>query len=70
MNSRNFFELNVEVTPVFYLKWLEDHIEIEKDNEIEILNVIAVDKLGRKFTNCTAVYPRVEIIGAKFMQLE
>jgi hypothetical protein len=44
------------VTPVNALTWLEDHIEIEKRNETATLNIIAIDKQGRKFTNCTAVH--------------
>ena len=48
--------INVEVTPVFALTWLEDHIEIEKNSESGLLNVIALDKLGRKFTNCTGLH--------------
>ncbi len=56
MNARNMFELDVEVTHVFALNWLEDHVEIEKKNEVATLSVIALDRLGRKFTNCTAVF--------------
>jgi hypothetical protein len=55
LNLRNSYSLKVEVTHVFALTWLEDHIEIEKKNEVATLNVIALDRNGRKFTNCTAV---------------
>jgi len=35
--------INVEVTPIFGLTWLEDHIEIEKNVEEAYLNTIALD---------------------------
>jgi hypothetical protein len=53
----------VEVANVFALSWLEDHIEIQKQVEIGTLNVIALDKSGRKFTNCTAVHTTFDIKG-------
>lgn len=43
LNSRNMKTIDVEVTPVFALTWLEDHIEILKNNEQAQLNVIALD---------------------------
>ena len=43
LNSRNMKTINVEVTPIFGLTWLEDHIEIEKNVEEAYLNTIAVD---------------------------
>ncbi len=35
--------INVEVTPVFTLTWLEDHIEIVKNTEEAYINAIALD---------------------------
>lgn len=47
--------INLEVTPVFTLTWLEDHVEIQMNTEEAYLSAIALDSQGRKFTNCTAV---------------
>lgn len=63
MNQKNMATLKLEVTPVYSLTWLEDHLEIEKKQEEGILNTIALDRLGRKFTNCTAVRTQFEIKG-------
>mmetsp|Transcript_12490 Transcript_12490/g.12244 ORF Transcript_12490/g.12244 Transcript_12490/m.12244 type:complete len:132 (-) Transcript_12490:1395-1790(-) len=63
MNSRNFFKLKVEVSQATALTWLEDHIEIQKKNGEEILNVIALDKQGRKFTNCTGIPIQYDLKG-------
>lgn len=64
MNLRNMATLNLEVTPVFSLTWLEDHLEIEKKSTEEArLNIIALDRQGRKFTNCTGVNAQFEIKG-------
>jgi hypothetical protein len=63
MNTRNMATLNLEVSPVSGLSWLEDHLEIEKRNEISTLNIIALDRQRRKFTNCTNVYAQFEVKG-------
>ncbi len=55
--------INLEVTPVFTLTWLEDHIEILKQTEETYLNAIALDAKGRKFTNCTSVMTQFELKG-------
>lgn len=39
--------------PISSLVWLEDHIEIQSKEEEGVLNVIALDRYSRKFTNCT-----------------
>jgi hypothetical protein len=36
--------INLEVTPVFTLTWLEDHSEILKGVEEANLNIIALDQ--------------------------
>jgi hypothetical protein len=43
MNTKNMKTLNLEVTPVWSLNWLEDHIEIQKNTEEASLSVIALD---------------------------
>ena len=56
LNHKNQATIRLEVVPIYQLVWVEDHLEIKKDGfDQGILNVIAVDKQGRKFTNCTAV---------------
>lgn len=62
MNRRNYDTINIEVTTVSSLTWLEDHSELEK-NHTKTLNVIALDKYNRKFTNCTAIHAFVEVKG-------
>ena len=44
MNSKNLKAINVEVTPVWALTWLEDHLEIQKNIEEAQLSVIALDQ--------------------------
>lgn len=59
-NSQNFATITVEVAQISQLSWLEKHMELQgKEADIATrnvtLNVIAQDRLGRKFTNCTSV---------------
>jgi len=44
MNSKNMKAINVEVTHVWALTWLEDHLEIQKNIEEAQLSVIALDQ--------------------------
>ena len=43
-NQRNFDSIQVEVTPIVSLQWLEDHLEIKKNSEEALLSLIALDK--------------------------
>ena len=63
LNPRNFHSIKVEVTPIIKLKWLEDHSEIKKNVEEVTLNLIAFDKDGRKFTNCTGIEVTFDLKG-------
>lgn len=44
LNQKNLATITVEVSPVHALTWLEDHLEIERNNQTQILNIIALDK--------------------------
>jgi hypothetical protein len=45
MNHRNYHTINIEVTTIHHLGWLEDHIEVKKNsNDEATLNIIAFDK--------------------------
>jgi hypothetical protein len=63
-NNKNSDTIDVEVSPIVSLHWLEDHIESKKNTEDVVLNLIALDKNGRKFTNCTSIDPVFELKGA------
>ncbi len=63
LNPRNYHLIKVEVTPITNLKWLEDHSEIKKNIEDITLNLIAFDKEGRKFTNCTNIEVSFDLKG-------
>lgn len=63
LNPRNYHTIRVEVTPITALKWLEDHSEIKKNVEEITLNLIAFDKEGRKFTNCTNIEVSFDLKG-------
>lgn len=53
-NLKNFAKIVVEVRAVAALDWLESRIEISNNQkDYAILNSVARDSLGRKFTNCT-----------------
>lgn len=43
LNARNMKTINLEVTPVFSLTWLEEHIEILKNVDEVSINIIALD---------------------------
>lgn len=70
MNNKNIHKIKVEVTQLHQLVWLEDHIEIRrgKTDDMAILNVIALDIKGRKFTNCTSVNALFELKGEGILQ--
>jgi hypothetical protein len=70
LNPRNSHTMRVEVTPIASFQWLEDHIEVRKGAEMATLNIIAFDKHGRKFTNCTSVDVSYELKGAGIVQQE
>jgi hypothetical protein len=63
LNPRNYHAIKVEVRPIVTLKWLEDHSEIKKNVEDVTLNLIAFDKEGRKFTNCTSMEVSFDLKG-------
>lgn len=60
-NFQNMASIEVEVAQLNQLKWLEEQMELRAGNsssslgEVATLNVIALDRQGRKFTNCTSV---------------
>jgi hypothetical protein len=67
-NKQNFASLDVEVATVNQLKWLEDHLELKSENdpnsgESSMISLIALDRAGRKFTNCTSLDTSYEIKG-------
>jgi hypothetical protein len=70
LNLKNFDTIKVEVTSIASFGWLEDHIEVKKSSEKAILNLLAFDKLGRKFTNCTSVDASFELKGAGIVSQE
>lgn len=54
-NLNNFAKINVEVQPISQFEWLEDRLEVNKDNSSVVLYAIAKDQRGRLFTNCSRV---------------
>ena len=57
-NHQNKAAIEIEVATIHQLKWLEDQMELSaQQGGSQIVNVIALDRQGRKFTNCTAIYP-------------
>jgi hypothetical protein len=54
-NLNNFAKINVEVQPISQFEWLEDHVEVSKENSSVVLHVIAKDQKGRSFTNCSSL---------------
>lgn len=52
------------MTPIVSLSWLEDHLEIKKGDEDAVISLIAKDKHGRKFTNCTSLDATYDLKGA------
>jgi hypothetical protein len=63
-NLKNSHQIQVEVTAISSFGWLEDHIEVKKNEEETTINLIAFDKNGRKFTNCTAIDVSYDLKGA------
>lgn len=51
-NPQNKATVRVVVIPVGSVGWLEDQIELEHTKDT-VLNIIAYDQFGNKFTNCT-----------------
>lgn len=67
-NKQNFASIDVEVATVNQLKWLEDHLELKGENvtgsgESSMISLIALDRAGRKFTNCTSLDTTFDIKG-------
>lgn len=54
-NLNNFAKITVEVQPIAQFEWLEDHIEVSKENSTVVLYAIAKDQRGRSFTNCSSL---------------
>lgn len=52
-NPQNVASIDVEVAPITQLQWLEEQLELKANTGTATLNVIALDRQGRKFTNCT-----------------
>lgn len=63
-NLKNSHQIQVEVTAISSFGWLEDHIEVKKNEEETTINLIAFDKNGRKFTNCSAIDVSYDLKGA------
>lgn len=58
----------MEVATVNQLKWLEDHLELKSEDvsgsgESSMISLIALDRAGRKFTNCTSLDTSFDIKG-------
>lgn len=67
-NKQNFAYIDVEVATVNQLKWLEEHLELRSENatttgEVTTISLIAVDRAGRKFTNCTSLETSFSVKG-------
>ena len=69
-NFNNWDAIDVEVAQLNQLAWIEQQSEMKANTEVNlskydlkeigesrVLSLIALDSLGRKFTNCTAVRP-------------
>jgi hypothetical protein len=54
-NLNNFAKIQVEVQPITQFEWLEERVEMSKENSSVILYPIAKDHKGRSFTNCTGI---------------
>jgi len=54
-NLNNFAKIKVEVQPIFQFEWLEDRVEVSKENSSVVLHSIAKDQKGRLFTNCSSL---------------
>eukprot|EP01022_Parablepharisma_sp_SALTPOND_P034856 TRINITY_DN932_c0_g1_i1.p1 TRINITY_DN932_c0_g1~~TRINITY_DN932_c0_g1_i1.p1 ORF type:complete len:2036 (-),score=158.71 TRINITY_DN932_c0_g1_i1:14-6121(-) len=54
LNPWNNDTIEVEVSRVAKLVWMEEKMELPSDSK-EIVSAIALDSRGRKFTNCTEV---------------
>ena len=44
-------------------------MEIQKKNETGIISIIAFDRFGRKFTNCTSVNAQFELKGEGILEV-
>jgi hypothetical protein len=50
----NYDSITLEVEPIDRLGWLEEKLEIKSDGDYDLISLIAFDKNGRKFSNCTS----------------
>ena len=75
-DHRNYFNwdsITVEVASMHSFNWVEEQLEMRAseiskqgetiEGEERIISLIALESLGRKFTNCTAVNPDFEVKG-------
>ena len=67
-NNRNFATILVEVKPIHTFSWVEEHAEIEKSHS-DVVSLIAHDGSGRKFTNCTSVGVRFNVLNEGIISL-
>lgn len=68
-NPKNFDTIEVVVEPVAHLIWLQEHLEVRSGDKARI-SLMAVDKDGRKFTNCTSLQANFETKGDTTLQLD
>ena len=54
-NLNNYASIKVEVQPISQFEWLEDRVEVRKENSSVMLHAIAKDQRGRTFTNCSSL---------------
>lgn len=71
-NYENWDSIDVEVAHVNHMHWLEEQIEAKAaytegmdyiEGETRTMSLMAFDKQGRKFTNCTAINPTFSLKG-------
>lgn len=62
-NPKNSAKIQVEVAPVARLEWLESKAELSSNSGRALLNTIARDRHGRKFTNCSGLPLHYELGG-------
>jgi hypothetical protein len=61
-DSRNLLNndtITVHVTPISYMNWLEEKMEIKERDE-GLVSLIAYDEKGNKFTNCSSLLHTIE----------
>jgi len=68
-NQKNFDTIQLVVEPVSHLLWVQEHMEV-KAGEQALISLMATDKDGRKFTNCTSAMVDFETKGDTSLYLE